>query len=142
MPRLSVERLNALAAAALQRAGATPESARITAAALVAAEAQGLGSHGLARVAQYAGHLRRGRVNGNARPSVVRGKAAACLIDADEGLAFPACALAVGEAIERARAAGAAFAGVTRSHHFGAAAWHLGPVAAAGMVGLAFGNSP
>ena len=142
MPRLSIERLNELAASALQRAGAAPEMARITAHALVAAEAQGLGSHGLARVAQYAGHLRHGRVNGNAQPAVVRSRAAACLVDADEGLAFPACALAVREAIARARATGAAFAGVTRSHHFGAAASHLEPVAAAGLVGLAFGNSP
>ena len=142
MPRVPVARLNDLAAAALQRAGASPDMARISAAALVAAEAQGLGSHGLVRVAQYAAHLRHGRVNGNARPGVVRSKAAACLVDADEGLAFPACALAVSDAIARARAAGAAFAGVTRSHHFGAAAWHLEAVAAAGMVGLAFGNSP
>lgn len=142
MPRLCVERLNELAAAALRRAGAAPEMARITAHALVAAEAQGLGSHGLARVAQYVEHLRHGRVNASAQPAVVRSRAAACLVDADEGLAFPACALAVREAIARARAAGAAFAGVTRSHHFGAAAWHLEPVAASGMVGLAFGNSP
>lgn len=142
MPRLSIERLNELAATALQRAGAAPEMARITAHALVAAEAQGLDSHGLARVAQYAGHLRHGRVNGNAQPAVVRSRAAACLVDADEGLAFPACALAVREAIARALATGAAFAGVTRSHHFGAAASHLEPVAAAGLVGLAFGNSP
>jgi len=142
MPRVSLQRLNELAAEALQRAGATPEMASSTAAALVAAEAQGLASHGLARVAQYAAHLRRGRANGRARPTVVRARAAACLVDADEGLAFPACALAVSEAIARARAAGAAFAGVTRSHHFGAAAWHLEPVAAAGMVGVAFSNSP
>ncbi|ODS97073.1 MAG: sulfolactate dehydrogenase [Lautropia sp. SCN 69-89] len=142
MPRLSVQRLNELAAGALERAGATAETARITAAALVAAEAQGLGSHGLARVAQYAAHLRHGRVDGDARARIVRDRAAACLVDAGEGLAFPACALAVSEAIARARAAGAAFAGVTRSHHFGAAAWHLQPVAEAGMVGLAFGNSP
>lgn len=142
MSKLSLERLNTLAAAALARAGASPEMARITAAALVAAEAQGLASHGLARVPQYAGHLLHGRVNGNAEPRVVRAKAAACLVDADEGLAFPACALAVKEAIARARECGAAFAGVTRSHHFGAAAYHLEPVAAAGMVGMAFGNSP
>ncbi len=142
MARLSIARLNELASAALQRAGAAPEMARMAAAALVAAEAQGLGSHGLARVAQYAGHLRSGRVDGSAQPTVVRSRAAACLVDAGEGLAFGACALAVREAITRARAGGAAFAGVTRSHHFGAAAWHLEPVAAAGMVGLAFGNSP
>ncbi|MFA6310108.1 MAG: Ldh family oxidoreductase [Sterolibacterium sp.] len=142
MPKLSLERLNTLAAAALVRAGASAEMARVTAAALVAAEAQGLASHGLARVPQYAGHLRHGRVNGGANPRVIRAKPAACLVDADEGLAFPACALAVAEAITRARECGAAFAGVTRSHHFGVAAYHLEPVAAAGMVGLAFGNSP
>ncbi len=142
MSKISLQRLNLLAAAALTRAGASPEMARVTAAALVAAEAQGLASHGLARVPQYAGHLRHGRVNGNAVPRVIRAKAAACLVDADEGLAFPACALAVEEAIARARECGAAFAGVTRSHHFGVAAYHLQAVAAAGMVGLAFGNSP
>jgi (2R)-3-sulfolactate dehydrogenase (NADP+) len=58
------------------------------------------------------------------------------------GLAFPACALAVAEAIRRAREFGVAFAGVTNSHHFGVAAYHLAPVAKAHMVGLAFGNSP
>lgn len=142
MSKLSLQRLNTLATEALTRAGASPEMARVTAAALVAAEAQGLASHGLARVPQYAGHLRHGRVNGSAEPRVIRAKAAACLVDADEGLAFPACALAVKEAIARARECGAAFAGVTRSHHFGVAAYHLEPVAAAGMVGLAFGNSP
>lgn len=142
MSKLSLERLNALAAAALQRAGASAEVARATAAALVAAEAQGLASHGLSRIPQYAGHLRHGRVNGAAEPRVIRAKAATCLVDADEGLAFPACELAVKEAIQRAGESGAAFAAVTRSHHFGAAAYHLEPVAAAGMVGLAFGNSP
>jgi len=47
------------------------------------------------------------------------------LVDAADGLAFPACALAVGEAIARAREHGVAFAGVKNSHHFGVAAGHL-----------------
>ena len=61
---------------------------------------------------------------------------------ARSGLAFPACALAVHETIERALKLGVAFAGVTNSHHFGAAGLHLEAVADAGMVGLAFSNSP
>ena len=142
MPRSSLEQLTALAADALARAGARRDMAETTAAALVAAEAQGLASHGLSRVPQYAGHLRNGRVNGDAQPQLKQARPAALLVDAQEGLAFPACALAVREAIRSARECGAAFAGVTNSHHFGAAAWHLEPVAAAGMVGLAFGNSP
>jgi (2R)-3-sulfolactate dehydrogenase (NADP+) len=142
MPRSSLEQLTALAADALARAGARRDMADTTAAALVAAEAQGLASHGLSRVPQYAGHLRNGRVNGDAQPQLKQARPAALLVDAQEGLAFPACALAVREAIRSARECGTAFAGVTNSHHFGAAAWHLEPVAAAGMVGLAFGNSP
>jgi (2R)-3-sulfolactate dehydrogenase (NADP+) len=51
-------------------------------------------------------------------------------------------ALAVKEVTKRAKRYGAAFAGVTNSHHFGAAAHHLAPVAQAGLVGLAFSNSP
>jgi len=81
-------------------------------------------------------------VNGAALPRLRQEKAAALLVDAQEGLAFPACALAVREAVRSARQCGAAFAGVTNSHHFGTAAYHHEPVAAAGMVGLAFGNSP
>ncbi len=142
MPRISLDDLTVLAENALARAGASAESAAVTARALVAAEAQGLASHGMSRVPQYAAHLRNGRVEGGAVPRIVHERAAACLVDAGEGLAFPACALAVTEAIGRARQCGVAFVGVTRSHHFGVAADHLAPVAAAGMVGLAFGNSP
>lgn len=142
MTVLTLDQAARLASDALTRAGAAAGMAEATAAALVTADAQGLASHGLSRVPQYAAHLQRGRVNGAARPRLVCEKAAACLVDADEGLAFPACALAVREAIARAGRCGAAFAAVTRSHHFGAAAYHLEPVAAAGMVGLAFGNSP
>jgi (2R)-3-sulfolactate dehydrogenase (NADP+) len=142
MPTLSMTHLTTLASAALERAGASAGMAEATARALVAAEAQGLASHGLSRVPQYAGHLRHGRVNGAAVPKVRQTKPAALLVDAEEGLAFPACALAVREAIRSARECGVAFAGVTRSHHFGTAAYHLEAVAEAGMVGLAFSNSP
>ena len=116
--------------------------AAATARALVAADAQGLASHGVSRVPQYATHLANGRADGTARPSIVRERGGAALIDARCGLAFPACALAVDEAIRRAREFGVAFVAVTNSHHFGVAAYHLEPVAAAGMFGLAFGNSP
>ncbi len=142
MPRYTEAALTDLALRALRRAGANPEMARATAAALVAADAQGLASHGVSRVPQYATHLRNGRADGTAVPAIVHARGGAALVDARCGLAFPACALAVATAVERAREHGVAFVGVTNSHHFGVAAHHLDPVAAAGMVGLAFGNSP
>jgi len=142
VPTFPLADLHDLAERALRRAGASDAMAHVTAQALVAAEAQGLASHGLARVAQYATHLRNGRADGGAVPAITRERGGAVLVDARCGLAFPACALAVSEAISRARDFGVAFAGVTNSHHFGVAAWHLEPLAQAGLVGLAFGNSP
>jgi (2R)-3-sulfolactate dehydrogenase (NADP+) len=142
MPTFTLTELRDLATRALHHAGASPRMAELTASALVDAEAQGLASHGLSRITQYAAHLRNGRADGAAVPAIVGGRGGAVLIDAASGLAFPACALAVDEAIRRAGEFGVAFAGVTNSHHFGVAAYHLGPVADAGMVGMAFSNSP
>ena len=142
MVKVGLDSLQAMAEAALEKAGAGPAMAHSTARALVAAEAQGLASHGLSRVPQYCSHLKLGRADGAAIPKVVQSRGGAVLVDAADGLAFPACELAILEAIVRAKDNGVAFAGVTNSHHFGVAACHLGPVAAAGLVGFAFGNSP
>ncbi|MBA3599174.1 MAG: Ldh family oxidoreductase [Methylibium sp.] len=142
MATLSLQEARDAVSQALRRAGANETMAAATARALVLAEAQGLGSHGLSRVGQYATHLRNGRVNGEALPSLRHAKGGAALIDAHEGLAFAACERAVAEAIGRAREFGISIAGVTNSHHCGVVVDHLRAVADAGMVGLGFANSP
>ena len=142
MAIVSLIELTELAERALVAAGAGAAMAAATAKALVGADAQGLTSHGVARVPQYAGFLRNGRADGKAVATMTRAKGAAILIDAKDGLAFPACELAIAEAILRAREYGIAIAGVTNSHHFGVAAYHLEAVAAQGMAGIAMGNSP
>ncbi len=113
-----------------------------TARALVAAEIAGQSGHGLTRVQLYAQHMREGRAKGDAMPRIAHDKGAACVIDAQSGLAFLAMELAAREAIRRAREFGAAFCGVRNSHHCGAMDYHLAPLATAGLVGLAFTNSP
>ena len=142
MPQLSLEQLIDLTARVLKRAGASTAAAQATAQALVAAEAEGLSGHGLSRVALYCQHLREGRALGKAKPKVIRRKGATALVDAGGGLAFLACTLAVKEAITRAKRSGVSFVGITNSHHMGALAYHLLPVAQSGMVGLAFSTSP
>ena len=140
--RIAAAELEALIDAALRASGATPAMAAATARALTAAELEGLASHGASRVPQYCGHLRNGRATGSAIPRVARDSRAACLVDAGGGLAFHALELAGGEAIRRAREFGVAFVAVANSNHFGAAAYHAEPLARAGLVGLAMGNSP
>ena len=140
--KLLTAEVQALVSRQLQSAGASIATADCTARALVLAESQGLGSHGLSRVAQYSTHLRNGRANGTAVPQVLKRKGGALLIDAQEGLAFPACELAVQEAVAAALAHGVAVAGVIRSHHCGVVVDHLRAAAEAGMVAIGFANSP
>jgi (2R)-3-sulfolactate dehydrogenase (NADP+) len=142
MPSIDLETLTTLAARALQGAGAASAAAASTARALVAADAQGLASHGVSRIPQYAAHLRLQRVDGKAQAEITHSRGGAFLVDARSGFAFPALELAVKTAIERVATQGVVFAGVTNSHHFGAAAYHLAPLAQAGLVGFLFGNSP
>lgn len=142
MATLTLQEATRRVAQALEQAGANPAMAAATARALVLAEAQGLASHGLSRVSQYSTHLRNGRVDGQAQPQLRTGRGGAALVDAGEGLAFPACERAVSEAITRAFEFGVSFVGVVNSHHCGVLVDHLRPVAAAGLVGLGFANSP
>lgn len=136
------QEVQSLVQSALAHNGASPLQAHDTALALVTAQASGLPSHGLSRVAMYVSHLRAQRVLGQATPRILREHHSAVLIDAENGFAFPACRLAIEQAITRASRQGIAIAAVTNSHHFGMAAYHLDPVAQAGMVGIACGNSP
>ncbi|CAL63445.1 Putative dehydrogenase [Herminiimonas arsenicoxydans] len=142
MALVTIDELTSLTMLALEKAGASLSAAKAAARALVAADAQGLASHGVSRVPQYTTFLRNGRSSTTAIPKIVHSKGGACLIDAQSGMAYEACALAIQTATARAREFGISCVGVTNSNHFGAAAVHLEPLGRAGLVGLAFSNSP
>src|SRR5688572_9335700 len=134
--------LHRLARTALEKAGANSKMAEAAARHLVRAEEQGLPSHGMSRVPFYCGMLRRGRADGAAQPEMIADRAATCLIDNRDGLPYVAAQWAVEEAIQRARRNGIAFAGIRNSAHVGVLGIHVQAIAEAGMVGIAFTNSP
>jgi (2R)-3-sulfolactate dehydrogenase (NADP+) len=131
-----------LARTALERAGAHAGMAEAAARHLVAAEEQGLPTHGMSRVPFYCGMLRRGRADGSAHPQMAAERAGACLIDNRDGLPYVSVQWAVDELIQRAQRNGIAFAGIRNSAHVGVLGIHLLPVARAGLTGFAFTNSP
>lgn len=142
MPVLKSDDLLQLVIRALAHAGASKTAAASTARALVAADEQGISSHGVSRTAHYVGHLRSARVIGDAVPRMAHERGGACLIDAGNGLAYPACEMAVAELIKRAKQFGVAYVGITNSNHNGMTSFHLESLAEAGLVSLALGNSP
>jgi (2R)-3-sulfolactate dehydrogenase (NADP+) len=64
------------------------------------------------------------------------------MIDVANGFAFPAIDLAIERLPGLAGAAGIAAAGFVRSHHFGVVGRHVERLAEAGLLALAFGNTP
>jgi len=127
--RKNAQELFRLARAALEKAGAHSKMAEAAAQHLVRAEAQGLPTHGMSRVPFYCTMLRKER-------------GAACLIDNRDGLPYASVQWATDELIQRARRNAIAYAGIRNSSHAGVLGLHLEPVAAAGLVGFAFTNSP
>jgi (2R)-3-sulfolactate dehydrogenase (NADP+) len=142
MSLIATNELQLLCTRALGHAGASEANAASTARGLVYADEQGTTSHGVSRVPQYAGHMKAGRVDGRATPTSAKQYGACAIVDAHDGLAFPACDLAIETAKKIAATQGIAFVAVKNSYHFGAAIYHLEAIAKAGMVGLAFTNSP
>jgi (2R)-3-sulfolactate dehydrogenase (NADP+) len=132
----------ALAARVLQRAGARSDVAAAVAAALVAAELDGIPSHGLSRLPFYADQVASGKVDGCAVPAVERPAAGLVRCDARNGLAYPAIAagLAAGEACLHEQ--GIVGVAVANSHHCGVLGHWVEGLAARGVVGLAFANTP
>ena len=131
-----------LAKKILARHGTSEANAECVARALVAAEADGQKGHGLSRLPSYAAQAASGKVDGQAVPTLEQGARAALRIDARNGFAFPALAMAVDRLSSLAAETGIAAAGVHRSHHFGQAGYHVEQLAARGLIGLVFGNSP
>ncbi len=140
--RLSLEEATTLAAAALRRAGARKAAAAATAHALVGAEADGQGGHGLSRLAGYVAQTACGKIDGRARPRLEVLRSGAVLVDAAGGFAYPALDIALGDLPARARRSGLAAAAIRRSHHIGQAGRTVERLAEGGLLGLIVSNTP
>ena len=139
---LTIPEARRLAATALEASGAAPDTALLVAAALVRAEADGQSGHGLSRVPHYAAQVRVGKVNGAAVPEITDLRPGLFRVDARNGFAYPAFALAIPELAARAKTLGIAACAIRHSHHFGVAGHHCEDLAERGVVAFVYGNAP
>lgn len=140
--QLSLHAARALARAVLIAAGASRAAAEATAEALVAADADGIASHGLSRLPAYADQIRSGKVKGQAEPALEWTSVSTLRVDAREGLAFPAIAAGLEAAAGRVAESGIVAVSVFASHHAGVMGHHVEQMAERGLAALAFSNSP
>jgi (2R)-3-sulfolactate dehydrogenase (NADP+) len=139
---LSYFQMLELAEAGLKASGVGDKAAFETAQFLALAELDGLSSHGLARVSQYAAHAKNGRIELAPKIKVRPFKSAAALVDACDGLAFPALRFATDLSVNLASKNGLGLVAVTNSHHFGVAGHYVEAAARAGYISLLLGNTP
>ncbi len=139
---LTLDAAHRLVTDALVAHASEPKVAHSVATALLAAEVDGQPGHGLSRVPSYAAQAASGKVDGHAQPTVERVASAAWRIDAQDGFAYPALDLAIERLVETAPRAGIGVATVFRSHHAGQAGHQVERLAAQGLVGLMFTNTP
>ncbi len=139
---ISLADLNALAVRALVAARTSPANARAVAAALVAAEADGIPSHGLSRLPAYADQAISGKVDGLAVPEAAFSAPAVLRVDAKAGFAYPALALGLDKGVPRTRETGMLAIAIRGSHHFGVAGHVAERAANQGLIALVLGNTP
>jgi (2R)-3-sulfolactate dehydrogenase (NADP+) len=131
-----------LASDALVAANTSAYNAQSVATALVAADAEGLSSHGVSRVPFYADQAKSGKVDGQAVPETTTVATTCVRVDAKCGFAFPAIRAGLEGGLELAREHGTAAIAVTDSHHCGALGYHVEHVGEAGLIALGFSNTP
>jgi (2R)-3-sulfolactate dehydrogenase (NADP+) len=139
---LGLDDVLALARDALAAHGTSAANALSVARSIRAAEAAGIRSHGLARLATYCEHARCGKVDGQAVPTLERLAPASLRVDARTGFAHPAIEQGHAPLVAAAAAAGIAGLAITNSYNCGVVGDHVERLAEAGLVALGFVNSP
>jgi (2R)-3-sulfolactate dehydrogenase (NADP+) len=139
---LTLDEVADLTRRALAASGVAPANLGPLVASVVAAEADGIHSHGLARLPTYCEHARCGKIDGAATPVLDQPRPGLVRVDARDGFAHPAIELGLPALVSAARAQGIAALAVTNSYNCGVVGHHVERIAEAGLLALGFVNAP
>ena len=139
---LTLEEIERLSQQALEAAGTSPENALSLARATADTEGMGVASHGLAYIPIYCEHVRCGKVDGRATPSVARPRPGVIRVDAGTGFAHPAIEAGAAPLAEAARTQGIAALAIFNSYNCGVLGVHTARLAGTGLLSFGFTNAP
>lgn len=139
--KISLDEAQALALAALTRAGASPAQGAAVARSVRAAEAEGTRGIGLGYVPWYAGHLKVGKILGDAVPAASQTRPGAIHVEAAGGFAHPAYEAGEALLVAAARAQGIAVLGVSGAYACGVLGYFTDRLARRGLVAIAVTNA-
>ena len=138
--RFTADSLRRLVIRVAERVGVPAADAARFAEALVNADEQGNGTHGVSRLAIYTQRIRRGLIDPKAELKVERAHGSVLVLDAGNGLGHVQALKALDLLQPLARAHGVAAATVRRSQHFGTLSYYCNRMAAENMILFATTN--
>jgi LDH2 family malate/lactate/ureidoglycolate dehydrogenase len=138
---VDAHRLSAAVAAIFVAAGIRQEDAAIVAEDLVAADLEGIASHGVMLLPMYVERIAKGSVSRKSAGEVVSDRGCAIVIDADNALGQLTARQAVKLAVARAQEIGMASVAVRNGFHFGTAGRYARMMAAENCVGIVLSNT-
>jgi L-2-hydroxycarboxylate dehydrogenase (NAD+) len=139
--RIARAALEGFCAEAFARLGLPSEDALVAARVLVAADAMGIGSHGVGRLSRYVEGLRSGLMLPRAEEEIVAEGPTSLVIDAHGAMGAPVSVRAMSAVIAKARLSGSAFGCVRDSNHFGIAGYYARMALGEDMIGIAMTNT-
>ena len=139
---LTLNEVDDLARRALSGCGAHGAQLDLAVQSVVDAECDGIRTVGLGYLPLYCGHLQVGKLNRDAQPRHEQAAPAVLRAHADSGFAHAAYAEVEADFYALARSQGVAALSIVDSYSAGVVGWFVQRMAAAGLVGIGFANSP
>jgi ureidoglycolate dehydrogenase (NAD+) len=125
---------------AMKACGLSDDHAEQTADVLVTTDCWGTFSHGTRQLLPLLHNVRSGGLFADAKPRVDAEGPGFALVNGNYAMPMVSSRFAMQTAIEKARTAGVAYAGVHRSGHYGAAGYYAVMAADQGMIGVSMTN--
>src|SRR5262245_57854239 len=138
---VDAQRLTSTVANIFTAVGIATADAQVVAADLVAADLEGIASHGVMLVPMYIERINKGSVSRRSAGEVVSDRGGAIVIDAGNALGQLTARQAVKLAVARAREIGLAAVGVRNGFHFGTAGRYARMIAEQNCVGIVLSNT-
>ena len=138
---VDAQRLSRAVADIFTAVGIRAEDAEVVAADLVAADLEGLASHGVMLLPMYIERIMKGSVSRLSAGEIVSDRGSAVVIDAGNTLGQLTARQAVKLAVARAQEFGLAAVGVRNGFHFGTAGRYARMMAAQNCVGIVLSNT-
>ena len=142
MPVFSKEKAIELIKEKLIKSNCNPENTDGIIQGILDAEYSGIKSHGFHYLPIYCNHLKIGKINGQAKPSVDKISRAALKVNADHGFGHTAINLGLSRLFELTSQEAVAVMSIYNSYNCGVLGFHTKRIAEKGFIGLGFTNAP